>query len=185
MSPSYAARLSPLAAETVWSLEDGALIEQRGKTRAVHPLSAFSRMTLIPAHARRPHPSAVLRFGRRRLPIPAAAFGPRGVVAQPAAFSAFVRVLAAQARAAAPDARFVLLDGEDRRSPLIWAIALLAAGALGMLLTSIGSVTGGLGLSLAARLVFVALLLAAALPWLRARDQGFDPLAIPRGVLPA
>ncbi len=181
----YAARLSPLGGETRWTLEGAALTtEARGKTSALHPLGGLTCFILVPALPRRPHPSLILHFGQRRLAIPAASFGPRGIEPRLAEFSAFARALAAEGRAAAPAARFVMAGGADHRSPLIWAIALLGAGAGGMVLTAFGSVTGGLGLSLAAWLAFAALVLAAILPWLSAPELGFDPLAIPSSILP-
>lgn len=181
---TYRARLTPLSGETCWTLDDGALTEQRGKRTARYPLAGLTGITLNPAQARRPHASLALRFGWRRVSIPSAGFGPRGVEAHPATFSAFARALAAQAQDQAPGARFAVARGTDLRSPLVWAIVLLAAGAAAMLLTSLGSVAGGLGLSLAARLAFVALLLGCVLPWLEAADPRLDPLAIPDSLLP-
>ena len=181
---AYAARLSPLSGETTWTLQDGALIERRGKASRSYPLTSLTRMTLLPAQARRPHPSAALRFGLKRLVIPAAGFGLRGIETQLTAFSGFVRILAAQAGAAAPAARFVLAGGVDRSSPLIWAIILLGAGATGMLLASMNSVTSSIGLSLASHMIFAGLLLAAVLPWLKLTDHSFDPLRISETVLP-
>ena len=165
-------------------MQDGALTEQRGKTRTAYPLARLTRMTVLPAQPRRPHPSVALRFGVKRIVIPAAGFGPRGVQTQLAAFAAFVRTLAGQAFNASPAARFVLAQGADRRSPLVWAVVMLGTGAAGMLLASISSFTRSIGLSLASHLIFAALLLAAILPWLEAADHRFDPLAIPTAILP-
>lgn len=145
---TYATRPSPLSGETHWTLQDGRLIQQRGKSRIVHPLSGLSRMTLLPAKARRPHPCVTLRFGRNRVMIPAASFDRRRMETHLPTYSAFVRTLAAEA-AAVSEARFVLAGAVDRRSPLIWAIALLGAGAFGMLLTAMSSAARSIGLSLA------------------------------------
>jgi hypothetical protein len=180
---AHSARLSPLIGETTWRIEEGALIQQRGKTKLVLPLSGLTRMTLIPAGPRRPYPSAALAFGLRRLTIPSAGFGARGVEPRMESFSVLVRDLALQARAAAPKARFVLAGATDRRSPLVWAIALIGAGALVMALMSFSPAAAGIGVSLAARMAFVGLLLGAALPWLGPGGRDFDPAAVPDAAL--
>jgi hypothetical protein len=187
VSPTFSVRLTPLGPETVWSLEDGTLVQQRGRRRSVHPLSKVTQLVLAPAGPKRPHPSLRLRLGPglglRQVAIPAAGFGRLGVEARPQAFAAFARALAAAVARAAPKARFAIAAGANRRAPLLWAIALLAAGAAGMLLTAFSSVVGGLGLTLAAWLAFAALLLSCALPWLNGPRSAFDPLAIPDGLL--
>jgi hypothetical protein len=179
----HSARLSPLIGETTWAIADGVLIQSRGKTSLALPLSGLTRMTLIPAGPRRAYPSASLAFGMRRLTVPSASFGPRGVEPRSDSFSALVRDLALQAKAAAPKARFVLAGATDRRSPLVWAIALIGAGALVMGLMSFSPAAAGIGVSLAARMAFVALLLSAALPWMGLGGRHFDPAAIPPGAL--
>lgn len=180
---TYATRPSPLSGETHWTLHDGRLIQQRGKSRVVHPLSGLSRMTLLPAKVRRPHPCVTLRFGRNRVMIAAAGFDRRRVETHLPTYGAFVRALAAEA-AAISKARFVLAGAVDRRSPLTWAIALLGAGAFGMLLTAMSNAARSICLSLASHLIFVALLLGSVLPWLEPTDQAFDPLAIADSRLP-
>jgi hypothetical protein len=181
----HSARLTPLVGETAWRLEDGVLIQQRGKTTAAYPLSALTRLTLNPAGARRPYASASLAFGLRRLTIPSASFGARGVEPRADSFASLLRALCLQAKAAAPKARFVLAGGVDRRSPLLWAICLIGAGALSMAMMSFNPASAGIGLSLAARMAFVGLLLGAVLPWLGPGGRDFDPAAPPSGVLPA
>jgi hypothetical protein len=175
----YTARLSPIGPDTVWVVEDATLIEQRGKSRRVLPLAMLSELTLNTVQPGRPYPSLVLRFGWRRLTVPGASFSAGGVRATPEDFAAFVRKFAPMARSCAPGAPFRLGGRKDRRGPLVWAIVLLGAGAIGLALTALGSVTRSLGLSLAAWLAFAALLVAAVLPWLEATDAGFDPEAIP------
>lgn len=181
---THSARLSPLTGETTWAIVDGALIQRRGKTTLALPLSGLTRMTLIPAGPRRAYPSASLAFGIRRVTVPGASFGPRGVEPRSESFSALVRDLAAQAGTAAPKARFVLAGAADRRTPLLWAIALVGAGALVMALMSFSPTAAGIGTSLAARMAFVGLLLGAALPWMDPGGRAFDPAAIPAGALP-
>ena len=101
---------------------------------------------------------------------PSASLGPRGGGPRIAEFAAFTPALAAQAGGANPKVRFVLVGQPGNRSPLIWTITLLAIGTV--------------GLALAARLAFCALMLAAALPWLRTETQALDLLAIPQSILP-
>jgi hypothetical protein len=180
---SHSARLSPLIGETTWAIVDGVLIQSRGKATLALPLSGLTRMTLIPAGPRRAYPSASLAFGMRRLTLPSASFGPRGVEPRSESFSVLIRDLARQAKAASPAARFVLAGAIDRRSPLVWAIALVGAGALVMALMSFSPAAAGIGVSLAARMAFVALLLGAALPWMGPGGRDFDPAAIPAGAL--
>ena len=180
---AHSARLSPLTGETTWAIVDGVLIQSRGKTTLALPLPDLTRMTLIPAGRRRAYPSASLAFGMRRVTVPGASFGPRGVEPRIESFSALVRDLAAQAGSAAPKARFVLAGATDRRTPLLWTIALVGAGALVMALMSFSPAAAGIGVSLAARMAFVGLLLGAALPWLASGGREFDPAAIPAGAL--
>jgi hypothetical protein len=180
---SHSARRSPLIGETTWRIDKGVLIQSRGKTTLALPLSNLTRMTLIPTGPRRAYPSADLAFGMRRITVPSAGFGPRGVEPRGDSFAALVQDLALQARAAAPKARFVLAGATDRRSPLVWAIALIGAGALVMALMAFSPSAAGIGVSLAARMAFVALLLGAALPWMGPGGRDFDPAAIPAGAL--
>lgn len=179
MSLSYAARLSPLGPETVWTLSGATLTRQRGGSQRTFALTALRRMTIHPAGPGRLHPMIELRLGAVRMTIPGAGFGPRGVRAAGNDYARFVRILAAASAEAAPKAVFALNDGPDRNAPVIWAIGLLAAGAAGLLLTAFSSVTRGLGLSLASWLAFGALVLAAVLPWLQTAPAQFDPLALP------
>ena len=52
-----------------------------------------------------------------------------------------------------------------------------------MALMSFNPAAAGIGLSLAARLAFVALVLGAVLPWIGPGGRDFDPAAIPGGAL--
>jgi hypothetical protein len=182
---THSARLTPLSPLTVWRLEAGVLRQATGKTSIAYALPDLSRLTLIPAGPRRPYPSVALVFGLKRVTIPSASFGSRGVEPHPESFSALVRDLARQGKTAAPKARFVLTGTADRRTPLLWAIALIGIGALAMAMMSFNPASAGIGLSLASRLAFVGLLLGAVLPWIGPGGRDFDPGAIPAGVLPA
>jgi hypothetical protein len=185
MTSRYAARLSPLGPETAWSIDGAAIVQQCGKSYRVHALATLDELTLNPAMPGRAHPSVTLRFGSRRMTIPSASYGVGGVRATPQEFSHFVRALAPIAQRASVSARFLVAGGKDYRGQLVWMVALLAAGAVGLALTAISSVTRGLGLSLAAWLAFAALLAAAVLPWITRAEGRFDPEAIPDGLLPA
>jgi len=184
MTLRYAARLSPITPETVWSIEEAVLVEQRGRTHRFLPLSRLDQITLAPAMPGRAHPSATLRFGWRRLTIPGASFSSGGVRVTPESFATFVRALAPIARQASPSARFLLAGRKDYRAQLIWVIGLAGVGAVGLALTAASSVTRGLGLSLAAWLAFAAFMTAAVLPWIEQADDRFDPEAIPDALLP-
>jgi hypothetical protein len=181
---THSARLTPVSPQTVWRLDGGVLRQDSGKARAAYPLSDLTRLTLIPAGPRRAHPSAILVFGLKRLTIPSASFGSRGIEPHPESFSALIRALCRQGAAAAPKARFILAGTADRRSPFVWGIVLTGLGALAMLSMSFDPASVGIGLSLASRLVFVGLLLAAVLPWIGPGGRDFDPRAVPAGVLP-
>ena len=181
---THSARLTPVSPQTVWRLEGGVLRQDSGKSRAVYRLSDLTRLTLVPAGPRRAHPCAVLAFGLKRLTLPSASFGARGVEPHPESFSALVRALCRQGAAAAPKARFVLAGTADRRSPFVWGIVLTGLGALAMLAMSFTPASMGIGLSLASHLAFAGLLLGAVLPWIGPGGRDFDPGAIPAGVLP-
>ena len=181
---THTARLTPVSPPTLWRLDAGVLRQETGNAILALPLADLTSLTLIPAGPRRAHPSAVLMFGLKRVTIPSASFGARGVEPHPESFSALVRDLGRQGKAAAPNARFRLAGGADRRSPFVWGIALTGLGALAMLAMSFSPASMGIGLSLASHLVFVSLLLGAALPWIGPSGQPFDPAAIPPGVLP-
>ena len=65
---SYAARLSPLQGETVWTIEKSAIVERRTGRERRFPLAELRGVT-------RAGRGAVLQFQRRRLTIPALTYG--------------------------------------------------------------------------------------------------------------
>lgn len=179
----YRQREGPLRDETVWSVEDGALVRHRAGREARWALADLSRFTLM----RRPNRwgadlrVAQLKFGRRTAAI--SSQGWRGVGRpedRTGEFAGFVRALAAESAAHAPAARFdsqgpALMAGDG----LWWIVALLGAGALAMAAMGFSTGMWRIGLGWSARLLFAVLLLVAAAPWLRRAERRFDPLAPP------
>lgn len=185
MAASYALRETPLRGETVWSLEDGDLVRRRGGQEMRRPLAALTRMTLR-RRLNRYGPDvalAQLQFGRATIVF--SSQGWRGL-GQPedciAAFSAFVRALAAEAADHAPSARYQIAGQAAAWSQggLYWIAALLGAALLTMVAMALSARQLGLGLDLGARLLFVLILLFAAAPWLPGGGaRRFDPRNLP------
>ncbi|WP_340645596.1 hypothetical protein [Phenylobacterium sp.] len=159
MAISHSARLSPLQGETVWTLDGEVITEQRG--RRVRRFELAKLKGLQSAEG-----GAVLTFARGRLTIPAMSYT-RGLRPEnrAASFAAFVGAVAAAAAVTTPGARF-RNAGTPMAEPLIWMIGLLGAGALLLLLFAATAGAWTLGVALAARLIFVMILAAGALPWL-------------------
>ena len=87
-----------------------------------------------------------------------------------ASFRALTEALAAEAAARAPSVRL----GPSQPSGaelVVWTIGLFGLGALAMLAWSLLAGAWALGLALAARLAFVAILALAVLPWLARRGE--------------
>lgn len=158
--PVHAARLSPLQPETVWTLEGDELVERRG---ARERRLALARITALRTTPR----GALLAFGPLvRVAIPGLTYG-GGLRPQDNAqsFAPFMAALIESVARKAPKAR-LLTAGPSSREPIIWAIALSGGGAAALLVFAASSGAWALGLSLAARLAFVAILAGAVLPWL-------------------
>jgi hypothetical protein len=100
-----------------------------------------------------------------------------------ASFAPLVRALAERAALAAPNARFATAGFEPGEA-FTWTIGLIGLGAAALLLFSISAGAASLGLALSARMVFVLILMLAALPWLRGGSATLDPRAIPHSLLP-
>ncbi|KQW73034.1 hypothetical protein ASE17_08760 [Phenylobacterium sp. Root77] len=156
---TYAARLSPLQGETVWTLEKSAIVERRTGRERRFPLAELRGVT-------RAGRGAVLQFQRRRVTIPALTYGgAMRPLDQTDTFEAFLAALSD----AVPDRPI------RRPSPnveaVLWIMGLMAVGAAAVLFAA--GVAGAwlLGVALAARLVFVVILGAAVLPWLRPRAR--------------
>jgi hypothetical protein len=162
MPISHAARLSPLQGETVWTLEDGEIVARRGARERRFALAGAKAL----------HGSAtgvVLAFPRRRLAIPALSYGGGLRALEPTSTCApFVAAVTEALKAHAPRAR-LHPAGPGLLAPVLWIMGLMGAGAAALLLLAATSGSWALGVTLAARLVFVLILSAAVLPWLRAR----------------
>lgn len=159
MTISYTARLSPWQGDTVWSLEAGDVVERRG---ARERRFALADLVSLRASAS----GVLLRFrGRRTLPVPSLSYGGVRPRDQAASFAPFLAALLDAAPTAAPKAR-ILATTANIGEPLIWIMGLMGAGAVALLLFAATAGEWALGVTLAARLVFVLILAAAALPWL-------------------
>lgn len=98
-------------------------------------------------------------------------------------FSALVRALAARAADLAPAARFSTA-GTDLYGAVTWTVGLLAIGVGVLLVFSLTAGAAGLGVSLAARMLFVLILIFAVTPWLKPPAPKLDPRDLPRGLVP-
>lgn len=185
----YRLRESPLGGETVWRVEAESLVRARrgGETR--WPLSSLTRMTLLHQDSRwgPPMRMARLRFGRRSV-----AFGSRGWIGpgraqdRTADFSAFVRHLAAAGAASSSAASFRLGGGAPPAQVIVYGlVGLLGVGVAALLAVCLSTGLVGVGLEMAPRLLFLLILLLAALPWLpQPAPRAFDPRAVPETLAP-
>lgn len=181
MSIRHGARLSPLQPETVWTLEAGTLVETRGRTERRFPLAALTRYRL--ALGRDGRRSLLLTFGRRRIVIVSQSYrGPGRFEDRLAGFSTLARAIAAVGADLSPKARFGVARLEARAA-LTGMIALTTFGAAATLMFSLSVGMAAVGVDMAARMVFVLLLLTAALPWIGA-GPAFDPHDPPADLLP-
>jgi len=185
----HSARLSPFQPETVWTLEGAELVERRGPRERRFPLAALTSFRLARPRSGGRRRVLALSFGRRKTVLTAQSYvGPGRFDDRLASFSLLARAVAAVAADLAPSggnrgARFELAGALARRESLTWVMGLLASGAAVMLLLAFSPHMAGMAIAIAARLAFLAILLAAALPWL-GRGQGLDPHALPEYLLP-
>jgi hypothetical protein len=98
-------------------------------------------------------------------------------------FGALVRAIAAGATAAGAPVR-ASSTAFNIHGSMIGIIGLLGLGALALLFFSLTSGTAGLGVTLAARLLFVLILIFAVTPWFDATPPKLDPSDLPRSLLP-
>jgi hypothetical protein len=181
---AYSARLAPFQPETAWTLEGAELVERRGPRQRRFSLSALTAFRLAKPREGGRRRVLILAFGRRKTVLTAQSYvGPGRFEDRLARFSLFARAVAGAGADLAPRARFELAGVMAAREGLTWIMGLLAFGALAMLLLAFTPGMTGLAVEIAARMVFVLLLLAAALPWL-GRGEGLDPHALPEELLP-
>lgn len=159
------------------------LVETAGRRErrwALSDLRVF-RLAGLPGSPRR---AASLSFARGRCVIASHSWrGPGRFEDRMESFSPLVRAIAATAADRAPRARFATA-GLELGEAFVWTMGLLGIGAAVLLVASISAGAVSLGLDLAARLLFVLILMLAALPWLRRGAATLDPRAIPRALLP-
>ncbi len=181
----HSARLSPFQPETVWTLEGAELVERRGPREQRFPLSSLTVFRLAKPREGGRRRVLSLAFGRRKTLLTAQSYvGPGRFDDRLESFSLFARAVAAVAADLAPRARFELAGVIAAREGLTWVMGLLAFGTGVMLLFAFSPGMGGVAIAIAARMVFVLILLAAVLPWL-GRGQGLDPHALPDDLLPS
>jgi hypothetical protein len=166
-NPVYAARNAPLRPETVWTLENAALVERVGGRAKTLPIDCLRSLQVI-GEAGTGRRAAHLIFAGGRAVIPAQSLsGSRLFEDRSAAFDSFIAAVETE-WGGRPDGR--LRESERKTAGvgngLVWGIGLMAAGAIFMIVVALVSGMSSLGLALAARLLFVAILLGAALPWL-------------------
>lgn len=154
MPPRHSARLTPLRAETSWTLDGGDLVERRGGRERRLPLSTLRAIHWSPG-------GAILRFPRARLLIPARSLG-SGLRSEDRRES-FEALMAAVSAAAPVQGQAARLRSTE---PVLWLMGLTAAGALALLVFAASAGAWEMGLALASRLLFVLILGAAILPWL-------------------
>ena len=125
-----------------------------------------------------------LQFAKGRCVIPSHSWrGPGRFEDRTGTFSPLARALAETSADLAPRARFATA-GIEIGEAFLWTMGLLGIGAVVLLISSISAGAVSLGVALAARLVFVLILMLAALPWLKGRTATLDPRTIPRSLLP-
>ncbi|MBC7667627.1 MAG: hypothetical protein H7236_03995 [Gemmatimonadaceae bacterium] len=186
MSPlSHSVRLAPFQPETVWTLEGAELVERRGPREQRFPLSTLTIFRLARPREGGRRRVLTLVFGRRKTVLAAHSYvGPGRFEDRLASFALLVRAVAGVATDLAPRARFEMASVLAPREGLTWVMGLLAVGTVAMLLMAFSPGMTGLALEIAARMAFVLILLAAALPWL-GRGEGLDPQALPEDLLPS
>ncbi|WGM37490.1 hypothetical protein [Caulobacter sp. NIBR1757] len=166
---------------TTWRLEDGVLIEQRGKRERRVALNTVRRLHLTPARGRLAA-GAILGLPRGQLGVYSGQALSLKATPAPETFAPFVAALAKATAQASPTARFTV-PAMATMGTVIGAAVLLGSGALAV--GGFAALAGqiDIGLALASHMAFVAILALALVPWLDRRAGRFDPLAIPPGLL--
>lgn len=169
--------------ETVWTLDGDDLIEQAGARERRWSLADLRQLRFA-GLASGPRRAVVLQFARGRCVIASHSWrGPGRFEDRMESFSPLVRAIAARAADLAPRARFATA-GLELGEAVTWTMGLLGVGTVVLLISSISAGAASLGITLAAHLLFVLILMFAALPWLKGRTAVLDPRAIPPALLP-
>lgn len=166
---------------TIWRLEDGVLFEQRGKHERRVALNTVRRLHLTPARGRLAA-GATLGLPRGQLGVYSGQALTLKPTPAPETFAPFVAALAKAVAQASPTARFTV-PAMATMGTVIGAAILLGGGALAIGLFAALAGQLDIGLALASRMAFVAILALALVPWLDRQAGRFDPLAIPPGLL--
>lgn len=184
---SYTVRRGPFEKPVTWRLDGDALVQRRNSTEMSWRLDQLRIVRLTAGTNRYSPGERVLRLGFRKGGVSIGSHDYRGIAQyqdQGEAFSNLVRDICETARIAAPAARFE--GGDSRGVGLFFGAAAILGCGIGLLL--IGAVAArawALGADLAARFVFVLLLMLAVAPWLPGgRARGFDPANVPSDLLP-
>jgi len=179
----HSARLAPFQPETAWSLEGGTLVERRGGRERRFDLARLRRFRLARPRGGGRQRALMLSFGRQRVAIASQSWRAPGLYDDRLeSFSLLARAIAAVGADLAPHARFETA-GFKLRDATTLVTALLAVGALALLLLAISSSMRGMAIDLAARMGFLLLLIFAALPWLP-QGEVLDPHDLPPRWLP-
>lgn len=181
--PVHSARLAPFQPETAWTLEGATLVERRGPRERRFDLADLTRFRIARPKGAGRQRALLLGFGRARLVIPSQSWrAPGRYDDRMESFALLARAVAAVGADLAPRARFETA-GFKARDALTLTAALLAAGSLALLLLAVAPAMRGMAIDLAARMIFVLLLIFAAAPWLP-RGAALDPHALPEALLP-
>ncbi|HUO23334.1 MAG TPA: hypothetical protein VMU59_12525 [Caulobacteraceae bacterium] len=172
----------PLRASERYALDADVLTHRVGRRERRWPLATLRRVTV---GVRRspyapPLPFVRLTFARPGIGGAVLTIARRSGVQ---GYGRFVRALAEAAAVHAPQARFESLGGRAT-SGLIGLAILLSAGVLAMGVAAAMAGLAPLGLDLAARLVFLLILIMALLPWIaRSGARRLDPRALPQDLV--
>lgn len=182
-APFHSARLAPFQPETAWTLEGGTLVERRGGRERAFDLAALTRYRLARPRGGGPQRALVLSFGRRKVAIASQSWRGPGIYEDRLdSFALLARAVAAVGADLSPRARFETA-GFKLADAVTLVAGLLAIGAGALLLLAVSSSIRDMAIGLAARMVFLLLLLFAAVPWLP-RGEALDPHDLPARWLP-
>lgn len=162
-------------------MDGGDLVETTGRRITRRPLSTLREVRFGTAAGGRR--AALLRFARgRTLLVSHGWAGPGRFEDRTAGYAAFLRALATASAEVAPTARFTT-GSLGPREAVIWMVAVLGVGVGALMLFSLTAGAAGLGAALAARMLFVLILVFAVTPWLSPPAPKLDPRALPTGLL--